>query len=301
MDDYPHKLAPASPYSLTRSGFPQLEPHLLPSLRDTVDRMTQASSNTGTTKSSRPEGTKSARRSPPESRNIKMPFGADERRVGSQESLLSPQSYEPITPTIYSNNGTPTIENLASRFKSPAKPALKSALRSPGPDLTSPKTAYMTASPSMAGSSFKTMKSLLTRKYSQTLKSPFNKTSREEDREFPKDIKMSPSEQRSATPTVADGPQVALVSHYTERISSTKRNFQSNIPKPRTRYYHDDPSQILNVEDSDLDRRYENELRERRKLTVQMRRFLSRDPVLEAMPSQGGTAIPNSHAVPESW
>lgn len=45
----------------------------------------------------------------------------------------------------------------------------------------------------------------------------------------------------------------------------SKKYPQSNIPRPRTRYYNDDPTRL---EDSDLDRRYEDDLRNRRKLTV---------------------------------
>lgn len=45
----------------------------------------------------------------------------------------------------------------------------------------------------------------------------------------------------------------------------SKKYPSSNIPRPRTRYYNDDPTRL---EDSDLDRRYEDDLRNRRKLTV---------------------------------
>lgn len=50
-----------------------------------------------------------------------------------------------------------------------------------------------------------------------------------------------------------------------DRYPSTRKSFQSSIPHPRTRYYHDGPSHI---HITDLDQRYEDNLRDRPKLTV---------------------------------
>lgn len=62
------------------------------------------------------------------------------------------------------------------------------------------------------------------------------------------------------------------ISQDTEQIGmetplspSQKKTPQSNIPRPRTRYYNNDPARF---EDSDLEHRYEADLRDRRRLTV---------------------------------
>ena len=49
---------------------------------------------------------------------------------------------------------------------------------------------------------------------------------------------------------------------------SIKKNFQSSIPRARTRFYNGDPPSGPDLEDSDLEHRYETESRDRRKLTV---------------------------------
>ncbi|KAF8966076.1 hypothetical protein BDZ97DRAFT_717037 [Flammula alnicola] len=132
---------------------------------------------------------------------------------------------------------------------------MKSSLRSPTPTTNSPKASAVTApTSSVAGSSLRTVKSLLSRKYSGTLKSPFNnKASRDNSR---KEIRDADTQ---------DELQAGLVSEYTARLAPSNKIFQSSIPRPRTRYYNDNPNRL---EDSDLERRYEDELRDRRKLTV---------------------------------
>lgn len=64
-----------------------------------------------------------------------------------------------------------------------------------------------------------------------------------------------------------DQQQSESESHHSNG-SPTKKIFQSNIPRPRTRHYHNDPGEHGHLGDSDLDRWYDNEQRDRRKLTV---------------------------------
>lgn len=52
------------------------------------------------------------------------------------------------------------------------------------------------------------------------------------------------------------------------KFPSVKKNFQSSIPRARTRFYNGDPPSDPSLEDSDLEHRYEIESRDRRKLTV---------------------------------
>ena len=197
---FPRQSISTPQYPASRSGFPELEAHLLPSLRDTVDRMTQV--NTGIADIPKAGSTRTARRSSPEPRHngVSFSLGLDDRLVRSQESLIaSPRVNDLMTTNsyqIYPDNGTPTLENLTSRFKSPGKSALKSSLKSPGPSSASPRAQDAACSPSIGGSSLKTMKSLLSRKYSQTLKSPFNTSkNREETEVWPKSHSMDESNQ----------------------------------------------------------------------------------------------------------
>ncbi|KAJ3504049.1 hypothetical protein NLJ89_g8144 [Agrocybe chaxingu] len=242
----------------SRTAYPDLEAHLLPTLRDTVDRMTRTPSRMSTHQAGREDSemwkrdTRShSRRISPEARSTQ-----DLRQNTPREApfqLYRHHSEEARTPNlsdIYSksNQSTPTLETNQQRPKIPAKSALKSSLRSPMPQPT-PRMTPMpaTSSPSMAGSSLRSMKSLLSRKCSETLKSPFN-GGKDPDKSKKSEKYSSPSRRGNDSGPSTPGP---------------KRDFQSSIPRPRGRHHGD-----TNLEDSDFEQRFEIESRDRRQLTV---------------------------------
>ncbi|KDR73011.1 hypothetical protein GALMADRAFT_745308 [Galerina marginata CBS 339.88] len=268
-----------SKHQRTQSGFLELEAQLLPSLRDTIDRMTRVplrastpfKTGAGNTEFSGRRNRDTARQISPEPRTTATSTSNEARRARSKSSPRYSPSNDalktPNIPHIYSNETTPIIGKPSSQLKTPTRSVLKSSLRSPAP--SSPQPSGPSNSPSVTGSSLRTMKSLLTRKYSETLKSPFsgNKVSREASHKDLGEIEYSTPEQ--FPPRIFDEMRHSpLAPEYRDQYSSTKKAFSSSIPRPRTRYYHDEPSRNPNTEDSDLDRRYEDELRDRRKLKV---------------------------------
>lgn len=153
-----------------QSGIPNLEAQLLPSLRDTIDRMTCAPSRASSQYKTGGGTDKRASRSQSR-RNSPNPTPAPMPK-NSHSQIYSPRNNDmAMSPNIYSEQPTPNT----SRLKAPVKSALKSSFRSPVSASASPKPSVTPiASPSMAGSSLRSMKSLLSRKCSGTLKSPFN-------------------------------------------------------------------------------------------------------------------------------
>lgn len=170
-----------------QSGIPHLETQLLPSLRDTIDRMTGTPSRasvrfeTGTRNRvavTEVEAEKTNRRSRNRRNSPESAPPVSSQKAHSRlppvQHIPQPRSY--CTPNmvsdIYPHQSTPSTSHL----KEPTVLTLKSSFRSPAPASASPKpSAHVTnPSPSMAGSSLKNMKSLLSRKCSGTLKSPFN-------------------------------------------------------------------------------------------------------------------------------
>lgn len=183
--------SPQSNAQKRRSGFPDIEAQLLPTLRDTIDRMTLAPPRAST-----PFKTRSPSESTRENHMQKRRSSPDLRTPTSRKSTRHPDlreltkynlgDEEPLTPdpsNFYSNESTPTLGNCPSKLKTPAKSALKNSLRSPastiGPPL--PSSPAASAHSTTAGSSLRTVKSLLSRKVSGSFRSPFNgsKASRE--------------------------------------------------------------------------------------------------------------------------
>jgi hypothetical protein len=176
--------SPQSNAQKRRSGFPDIEAQLLPSLRDTIDRMTLAPSRAST-----PFKTRSPSESARENHTQKRRSSPDLRTPTLRKGTRHPDSREltkynvgdgePLTPNpsnFYSNESTPTLGNYSSKLKTPAKSALKNSLRSPastmGPPL--PSSPAASAHSTTAGSSLRTVKSLLSRKVSGSFRSPFN-------------------------------------------------------------------------------------------------------------------------------
>jgi len=184
-DSYGPVMASKRPSS--RSGFPDIEPQLVPSLRDTIDRMTRIpgsgtssvahKSGTTTTTTSEPSIRDRQRLPRPNSPGRRTRGPIPEAKYSDNQmfaSYYSPAAIEESITTnvsqIYSNQNTPTT---TSTMKGPVKSALKSSLKATAATTNSPQPSDITRSPSVAGSSLRTMRSL-TRKCSATLKSPFS-------------------------------------------------------------------------------------------------------------------------------
>ena len=176
--------SPKSNAQKRRSGFPDIEAQLLPSLRDTIDRMTLAPSRAST-----PFKTGSPSQNTRESDTQKRRSSPDLRTPTSRKGTRHPDSREltkynlgdeePLIPNptnFYSNQSTPTLGGCSSKLKTPAKSALKNSLRSPASTMGSPlpSSPATSAHSTTAGSSLRTVKSLLSRKVSGSFKSPFN-------------------------------------------------------------------------------------------------------------------------------
>ena len=167
-----------------RSGFPDIEPQLLPSLRDTIDRMTRAPSRASTpfkmgSPSENPqENYTQKRRSSPDLRTPTSGKGArhPDLRESTKYNLGDEETLTPNYSNAYSDQSTPKLGSCSSKLKTPAKSALKNSLRSPastiGPHL--PYSPASSAPPTIAGSSLRTVKSILSRKVSGSFRSPFH-------------------------------------------------------------------------------------------------------------------------------
>ena len=161
-----------------KNGFPQLEAQLLPSLRDTIERMTggPARISTQTTRTRtdgvRNGGSNTRLNRPGIAPSVSRAYGP----VASASLTKQPYHYAIDTPTIsHSYQSTPNPE-ISSRLKTPTKSALKSSLRSPSiktPNATgsTPKLREIVHTPTP--SPLKSMRTLLTRKCSGKLRSPF--------------------------------------------------------------------------------------------------------------------------------
>lgn len=176
VEEFPSRMNSYLRGETSRPGIPNLETQLLPSLKDTIDRMTRppsASFNSvpGYLNDGHREHRKQRKRISPEP--MTTPTQQHIFTKSASKHRKSPIANELTTPNLpqtYSNQSTPTMWNHPSRTKTPVKSALKSSLRSPTPKLFTPDTS---ATPtSMASPSFKSVKNLLSRKTSGTRESP---------------------------------------------------------------------------------------------------------------------------------
>lgn len=160
----------------SRASIPDMETQLLPSLRDTIDRMTRPPSASFDSvpvyidDAQREHRSKQRKRISPEPMTTPTQHNI---RTKSTNLRYSPTANELTTPKptqIYSNQSTPTIWSHPSRAKTPVKSALKSSLRPPTPKLSTPDTSV--APPPVSSPSFKSVKNLLSRKGSDTRGSP---------------------------------------------------------------------------------------------------------------------------------
>ena len=152
-----------------KNGFPELEAQLLPSLRDTIDRMTGVPrmSTYMADRSGYDGGKWESKGTNPLRAAVGVPpvSGLQDRYASSRDPPSHHHRHGPIPSHSYLHQATATPEFSTPRSKTPTKSVLKNS-RSP--------LALQENLPSTAGSSLKTMKSLLSRKCSGKLRSPFN-------------------------------------------------------------------------------------------------------------------------------
>ena len=155
------------------AGLPLLEAQLLPSLRDTIDRMTRSPASAGLSPS--PVDATRADSSKPLN-NVRSTrsssFSSDPPATSHPDSSTTPTSpfaYNAgSTPSSIHSNMMAPVEDLTQRSKLPTKSTLKSALRPPTPKLfpgSSPVPGAPTDSYS-AGVSLKSVRSMIRRKLS---------------------------------------------------------------------------------------------------------------------------------------
>ena len=162
-----------------RAGIPDLETKLLPSLKDTIDRITRPPSTSFDSvppylDDGQHEHHKQRKRISPEPMTTPTQHNIYHKYTNPLSKYrYSPPADELTTPNlsrINSNQSTPAMGNHPSRAKTPVKSALKSSLRLPTPKLFTPDTSAATSS--MATPSFKSVKNLLSRKNPDTRGSP---------------------------------------------------------------------------------------------------------------------------------
>ncbi|KIL55619.1 hypothetical protein M378DRAFT_90630 [Amanita muscaria Koide BX008] len=264
---------PLSPKSNIRSrrqseicGVPFLETQLIPSLRDTIDRMTRSPSRIAT----------------PSSRETLCDPKKADSFVASESRSPSFQCNTPLPP---SDSSGPSMETLGSPARLAPK-ALKSVLRSP----KTPKTPKTVASPPAHGSpALRSVKSMLSRKLktppsskNQGISSKDIFPSSTENRAFQSNMRnrsfTDPAAFASPTKFLTGDQQLHTVYH---QVTSSVDNeipttpltrsplLKSSIPRPansKKRAQIAQPDSM--TEESDMELRYETESRDRRRLTV---------------------------------
>ncbi|KAK7036780.1 hypothetical protein VNI00_011446 [Paramarasmius palmivorus] len=242
---------------------------LLPSMRDTIDRMTRPPSRVGS---------KPAFSTP----NFSLPPDADSVWPVAAEQTFNPSSPKPRTPLLPRQDSTPkhSSEESFSSFnqhstpkphQSVLKPTLKSALRSPNPK-AKPENSDNIVSPSN-GVTLKSVKSLLRRKSSAAdhlgveEKQPAKTTKPIESFTV---VRTPQGRSRSRTdpgtrPASTSPPASHIPLPATPQPPASAKPFASNIPRLRSKT----PTAQTNLtDDSDIEYRYELEARRRRRLTV---------------------------------
>ncbi|KAL0948394.1 hypothetical protein HGRIS_010976 [Hohenbuehelia grisea] len=240
---------------------PHLESQLLPSLRDTIDRMTRPSSRATST--------------------------------AHQHSTRTNEDFSPATPSTPKLSNMKSSGNLYStaiRNEPPSTPkarpksVLRSALRSPGPKLFSKGDESNSASPSLAAATL--VKSAIGRKFSacSTSDGPSEALDKIKSTTSERSSGYRAPRSRSRTdPGAPCKPEIpaTVTQPSTPQPYSKKPAFKprtpSQLPRPQARTKGDVPEKAMDVQrhqpgsstdDSDLEFRYEQEAAARRRLVV---------------------------------
>ncbi|KAF8882991.1 hypothetical protein BD779DRAFT_1802132 [Infundibulicybe gibba] len=250
------------------AGLPMLEAQLLPSLRDTIDRMTRPPSRVSSGPSAR--STPSLHGTDLQSKKFYSPSVS-----GSMNS--NHYAIPPTTPQLASEDCASPSALLAPttpRLR-PPQYILKSSLRTPTPKKISgdtPRAETPTASPSVSAT-LKSVRSILGRKSSNGSLTPciFRGSGKESKPKGNLDVSR-PGRTRSrtdpGTATTSHDETLGLVNNIPIPQQSTPNAKSCNIPRLKARSNTNTWARYDNTDDSDLEYRYETEGRNRRKLTV---------------------------------
>ncbi|KAK0452990.1 uncharacterized protein EV420DRAFT_1557910 [Desarmillaria tabescens] len=236
-------------------NLPLVETQLLPSLRDTIDKMTRPPSRAATSHTT------------PSPAQLSVKSFHVDRMLSPSITPSSPRSPRPVTPQ------PPCPEPIEEPMTPKAKPALKSALRAPTPKLFPPKTpdnAESSSPGSFTGASaLRSVRSLLRRKSSTTsstttcesvVPKPIVKTE--------SNIPIRPSRARSRTdPGTFLNPKISQDPPSTPQPGKPKA-FVSNIPRPRGKSPGSVRFRGQFTDESDFEYRYDAQKRSTRKLVV---------------------------------
>ncbi|KAK0440596.1 hypothetical protein EV421DRAFT_780588 [Armillaria borealis] len=241
-------------------NLPMVETQLLPSLRDTIDRMT------------RPPSRAASSQTTPSPAQLSVKSFHVDRTLSPSMAPSSPRSPRPVTPQPPCPS--PIEEPMTPKAKQGApKPVLKSALRAPTPKLFSPKndSAEPALPASFTGASaLRSVRSLLRRKSSTTssttcesiVPKPMVKQQTESN------IPIRPSRARSRTdPGTFLNPKVSQDPPSTPQPGKPKA-FVSNIPRPRGKSPGGVRFRGQLTDESDFEYRYDSQNRNARKLVV---------------------------------
>ncbi|KAL0576636.1 Protein T2 [Marasmius crinis-equi] len=247
------------------SNLPMVESQLLPSLRDTIDRMTRPPS-------------RSYSKTGPSTPTLKISTDADSYWPIATESSPRPPSrpYTPQShPTKYAPEDSLAVSSQPSTPKlasSTPKSALKSALRSPNSKIK-PDNSENTTPQSGNGGTLKSVRSLLRRK-SSAATGVGSATKQELKENKPPEsfsVQRTTGRSRSKTdpgtrpPSQCSKDAIPLPATPQPPVHPSKA-FNSNIPRFRSNYIGGATTNL--TDDSDLENRFEQEARQRRRLTV---------------------------------
>ncbi|KAK0187281.1 hypothetical protein F5146DRAFT_985383 [Armillaria mellea] len=240
-------------------NLPMVETQLLPSLRDTIDRMT------------RPPSRAASSHTAPLPAQLSVKSFYVDRTLSPNMAPSSLRSPRPVTPQLPSPS--PIEEPMTPKAKQgPPKPVLKSALRAPTPKLFSPKvdSAEPMLPASFTGASaLRSVRSLLRRKSSTTSSTTCESiVPKHMVKQTESSIPIRPSRARSRTdPGTFLNPKVSQDPPSTPQPGKPKA-FVSNIPRPRGKSPGGVRFRGQLTDESDAEYRYDSQNRNARKLVV---------------------------------
>ncbi|KAF8623275.1 hypothetical protein AX17_007481 [Amanita inopinata Kibby_2008] len=262
---------PLSPKSSIRSrrqsqiqGVPLLETQLIPSLRDTIDRMTRPPSRVASTPTLGPP----ARDSPHDPKNSD-PAADTYRSPNFQSNSPLPSSNGPVHAVELNASRsklTPKTKILKSVLRSPKSP---SSIRTPSQDTHSPLSVKSILgkklkSPQIQGSGSPKNRGISSKDFwPSTCNDSVQSIGRNRSCTDPGSTFQSPSRQRQPSFHQLNSSEDREL--ITPKMSTKLQ--KSSIPRPKTKRTPVAQAGSM-TEDSDIELRYETENRDRRRLTV---------------------------------
>ena len=152
----------------TLTGLPNIETQLLPSLRDTIDRMTRPPSRPPPSQPNQTDAS-AHRGRPPDPADVVSVHDPRQMRSHHPTTEVDWMTDAPEITLSSHSNDTPPLVASTPKLKAPSYSALKSSLRTPTPKLPPPDNAIThTPVQHASGGSLRSVKSFLGRKISFT-------------------------------------------------------------------------------------------------------------------------------------